>query len=510
MKRTIFIIAGFILTSVLTLQAQSEESLVVIDSVATITGDTLSNDSTTKMINDNLLLKQKSQIKFMKPHHFNLNIGGGIHTMLIDPSDIKSGIGFDGLFEAKYQILPKHVGLSIGAKISLRRAYTSLDNLYTNDIIHKDNKQPCTLTTQFDGWKEKESMWCADIPVQILFASGTEKPWNFIAGLGASLSIPFSGRYQTSNGTITTKAYFEQTKVEYEKLIGHGVGTTYGDNFPKSKIKYALPQVSAIVDLGLVHNVTDEAGFYIGLYGQYGILNACKKSDEVVFDGFNYQSILASNIVSKVTPLEAGVKLGLYFSFHDVEREVSEANKILSDHVDIQRQYADEAAAERATKEAEKNQKAELERLKQERIRKELQGIREASRQEANEALAVIKASAKYANANGTPFFPATVDEHFLTLRKYLESNSDAKIIITGHTDNSGTPAKNIINGQHRAEAFKTALVKKNIPSDRIGCVSKGETEPIADNDTEEGRQKNCRVDLDIVDQITSAPTQLP
>lgn len=187
MKRTIFIIAGFILTSVLTLQAQSEESLVVIDSVATITGDTLSNDSTTKMINDNLLLKQKSQIKFMKPHHFNLNIGGGIHTMLIDPSDIKSGIGFDGLFEAKYQILPKHVGLSIGAKISLRRAYTSLDNLYTNDIIHKDNKQPCTLTTQFDGWKEKESMWCADIPVQILFASGTEKPWNFIAGLGASL-----------------------------------------------------------------------------------------------------------------------------------------------------------------------------------------------------------------------------------------------------------------------------------------------------------------------------------
>lgn len=204
------------------------------------------------------------------------------------------------------------------------------------------------------------------------------------------------------------------------------------------------------------------------------------------------------------------MKLGLYFSFHDVEREVSEANKILSDHVDIQRQYADEAAAERATKEAEKNQKAELERLKQERIRKELQGIREASRQEANEALAVIKASAKYANANGTPFFPATVDEHFLTLRKYLESNSDAKIIITGHTDNSGTPAKNIINGQHRAEAFKTALVKKNIPSDRIGCVSKGETEPIADNDTEEGRQKNCRVDLDIVDQITSAPTQLP
>ena len=116
-----------------------------------------------------------------------------------------------------------------------------------------------------------------------------------------------------------------------------------------------------------------------------------------------------------------------------------------------------------------------------------------------------IKNAAKYANVNASPLFPKEADQYFLTVRKYLESNPEAKIIITGHTDNSGTPAKNIVNGQHRAEAFKNALVRKNIPRNRIGCVSKGETEPIASNDTPEGRGQNRRVELDLVDSGASS-----
>lgn len=511
MKRKIFIIASIILTSVLSTQAQEE--IAVIDSIMATTQAEEVNDSI-KGDKDDILLTYKEPIIYMHPHHFAINIGGGLHTMITDPQNGQWGIGFGGLFEMKYQLLSKHIGLSIGGKLSMHNGSTTADFSEQTYRTHMGNGQMCRFTTTYQGWKEKESLWTVEIPIQMIIASGINKPWNFHAALGVSAYLPINGKYNVTEGNITTTGYFEQTKIEMHDLPTYGFGTIEASSIKKEDIDYARFGLNGIVDLGLLHNITHEAGLYIGIYGSYGILNAYKGNDALPYEysangngaikGFQYAGLYNSNYISKILPVEAGVKLGILFSFHDTKKEIEETNKELAERVDIERQAADAAAAERAAKAEEKNRRQELQKAAQQRLADELKDIQEASRWEATQALKTIKDAAKYANINATPIFPSTIDQDFITLRKYLDSHSDAKIIITGHTDNSGTPAKNIINGQHRAEAFKTALVKKNIPSSRIGCVSKGETEPIGDNDTPEGRAMNNRVDLDIVDQSSA------
>ena len=73
------------------------------------------------------------------------------------------------------------------------------------------------------------------------------------------------------------------------------------------------------------------------------------------------------------------------------------------------------------------------------------------------------------------------------------------KLEITGHTDNAGDDASNLILSKKRAEAVKTYLSSKGIDIGRFVIQYYGETKPIADNSTAEGRAKNRRVEMKIV-----------
>jgi outer membrane protein OmpA-like peptidoglycan-associated protein len=72
-------------------------------------------------------------------------------------------------------------------------------------------------------------------------------------------------------------------------------------------------------------------------------------------------------------------------------------------------------------------------------------------------------------------------------------------IEIGGHTDNVGKDESNITLSQNRANAIKQYLVKKGINADRIIAKGYGESQPIATNDTDEGRQKNRRTEIKII-----------
>jgi outer membrane protein OmpA-like peptidoglycan-associated protein len=73
------------------------------------------------------------------------------------------------------------------------------------------------------------------------------------------------------------------------------------------------------------------------------------------------------------------------------------------------------------------------------------------------------------------------------------------KLEITGHTDNAGDDASNLILSKNRAEAVKNYLVSKGIDAMRFVINYFGETKPIADNSTAEGRAKNRRVEMKVV-----------
>lgn len=80
-----------------------------------------------------------------------------------------------------------------------------------------------------------------------------------------------------------------------------------------------------------------------------------------------------------------------------------------------------------------------------------------------------------------------------------LQNNQNTNILIVGHTDNTGSDSYNMDLSVRRAESVKSYIASNNVSASRLTTSGKGESEPIADNNTVEGRSQNRRVEIVIV-----------
>ena len=86
-------------------------------------------------------------------------------------------------------------------------------------------------------------------------------------------------------------------------------------------------------------------------------------------------------------------------------------------------------------------------------------------------------------------------------LTDFLNDYSQWKVEIMGHTDSKGTNEYNKILSEKRAQAVVDYLVSKGIDKSRIITKGYGEERPVASNDTEEGREKNRRVEFQFINK---------
>ncbi len=91
----------------------------------------------------------------------------------------------------------------------------------------------------------------------------------------------------------------------------------------------------------------------------------------------------------------------------------------------------------------------------------------------------------------------ATLDE----LVEYLNRKPNERIEIGGHTDNIGSDEKNMVLSLERAKSIVAYLTAKGIDNSRLVAKGYGAEDPIEENDTEEGRQKNRRTEVKILDE---------
>ena len=93
------------------------------------------------------------------------------------------------------------------------------------------------------------------------------------------------------------------------------------------------------------------------------------------------------------------------------------------------------------------------------------------------------------------PQFRATLDQIAQSLQQYPNSLVD----VYGHTDSTGSDAYNQTLSENRARSVGNYLSMRGVSAARLRTMGFGETQPVATNDTEEGRARNRRVEIKII-----------
>jgi outer membrane protein OmpA-like peptidoglycan-associated protein len=129
-----------------------------------------------------------------------------------------------------------------------------------------------------------------------------------------------------------------------------------------------------------------------------------------------------------------------------------------------------------------------------------LTGPEKALRASIDEAKNYLEKTGKqivYFGSSSTQTDMSAVPAEFISkLKLYLDNSPEAKVYVTGHTDLSGDAVINAKLSQARTDFVTTYLVNAGIKANQIMAVSKVNTEPAAPDNTKEGRAKNRRTEI--------------
>ena len=376
-------------------------------------------------------------------------------------------------------------------------------------MTHPDNPYtPYNLTTGFSDFVERQNIGYLSIPVEVLFRKELNNRAAFIGGVGLSLDLPLHGKYIAKSGSYSTTGVFpEAGSYVLSDMPEHGF-STYTTTQDAKINNRAKVGGSVIADLGFRVALNDNWGMYFGVYAGYGFTNllASAKTEEMIMlnatdpSVIDYRGTFDSNEASKANLLRAGVKIAIDFGWNDKKKEPAvnqeaerlaaeqaaaeaEAARLAAEKAEQERIAAEKAAAAKAEAERIAAEKAAAEKAEAERIAAE-----KAFRQRV-EAI-TVHFDVEGAKLNIPEADKAVVDE----LCEKMKADKSIKIVITGHTDNTGNAEQNLrYYGMKRAESLRDYMVKQGVSADQIRCESKGQTEPIAPNNTREGRARNRR-----------------
>ena len=224
-----------------------------------------------------------------------------------------------------------------------------------------------------------------------------------------------------------------------------------------------------------------------------------------------YRGTFDSNETGKANLIRAGVKIAIDFGWPKTSGEVTKDQGPSELETEAARLAAEKARQDSIAK---ANAKAEAERIAAEKAAREKAEADRLAREQAEKDRQARLAAERAARIAALKAKGETVTVHFDTgdadlkfkegeqeivddIAAAMKEDASMKIVITGHTDNTGNAEKNLrYFGMKRAEALKNYMVKKGVPADQIRCESKGQTEPVADNATKEGRAQNRRANI--------------
>jgi len=94
----------------------------------------------------------------------------------------------------------------------------------------------------------------------------------------------------------------------------------------------------------------------------------------------------------------------------------------------------------------------------------------------------------------------AKIIDNLRDFASFLKENRNYQVIIYGYTDSIGDSVENKTLSQKRANAVKKGLISLGVSSTKLTAIGRGEENPIADNMYKDGREKNRRIEIELIE----------
>ncbi|MFT6992483.1 MAG: outer membrane protein OmpA-like peptidoglycan-associated protein [Paraglaciecola sp.] len=131
------------------------------------------------------------------------------------------------------------------------------------------------------------------------------------------------------------------------------------------------------------------------------------------------------------------------------------------------------------------------------KLRKQLRGSGVSVVRDGDNINLVMPGNITFAtgNADIAPNFLSVLNSVTLVLKEFDKT----LVVVSGHTDSTGSNALNQKLSEKRAQSVANNLSKNGVLSDRLEVIGFGETQPIASNNTEKGKMQNRRVEISLL-----------
>jgi outer membrane protein OmpA-like peptidoglycan-associated protein len=430
-------------------------------------------------------------------HEFSAVMGGGISSLQFNLSRGNRSLGWGGLVGLGYHYSwDYHWSAGTGIEFTRLNSRITLP-VFEDTYRFADNGQADGTANLYSvevsghNYKESQRAYYLQIPLQIRFQEDLWEDHKWYAAIGTKLGFPLGSRY-ASRGAMETKGWeLSATGMPlnadvYTQMPENGFGP-YAETSQTGNLNLGF-SITASLEAGVKWWVTEDWSLYSGLYLDYGINNIRRRTPEnrvfeynrlsQAFCPYEFHSALSSVHTSggstdrpyaeRVNTLAIGLKVQLTFGMpvYPPPRDALTADEI---EEILRRNVA----------------------LQVEEQGKEFETMKNLIDRDDPDLTTPVHGF-DFDREKILNMMHPELSRKTELLKKYPQ----AKILLVGHTDDSGNDEYNYRLGLERATAVKDYLIEHGIAAHRLSVDSKGKREPAVPNASESNRRYNRRVEF--------------
>ena len=429
---------------------------------------------------------------YVPKHEFSISGFGGLSTLnykvnipqnpYIDGVDRKMGLGGGVGLDWTYHF-SKHWGLRLGVQAALYNAKAKKD--FTLNGIY----MPDQTLIDIDGkLQEKQRAVYAQVPLMVQWMTPAGKN-HFYVALGGQCGMRLRDNYKQIADAKATyhPVYNAPTRAAYdpEREIHESYRGTIG---------LKRFDVMGSAEVGMRWTLGNGTGLYTGLYFDYGFLNTAPKAKGVsaTMGEFDVEDVRDMSILSAEL---RGIPQGQDRTVAPTTtnfRLVDKVHKMAGGLV-LRLSFGKGKAVVAPCPECPIVEP--IEKIKEVYHHDTIRIVKEIPQEIKDKMKDLSSALFAFDKFDISPKAQTILND----VATWLKKNPQMKCELSGHTDGKGSVAYNQKLSEQRAQAVYDYLVKAGVSSDNLTWKGYGKSEPIATNDTAEGRQLNRRVELRLI-----------